>query len=166
MNDGTRHTWAIWSPRRILLTNGSPASTPSCDFTNDQTGAFSPGGSVCLSPILSPLPGYGLVIGRCRPPYEHRLSETCRCRFPERDPGPAVRLSHLCAVFCAPVLMHKTVEPLSRRSERRRPSDDGFLSSLVSMTEPYQYMALVPHLRSLTASRLPSEEFENDHGSS
>ncbi|KAK3489382.1 uncharacterized protein B0T23DRAFT_200178 [Neurospora hispaniola] len=29
--------------------------------------------------------------------------------------------------------MHKTVEPLSRRSERRRPSDDGFLSSLVSM---------------------------------
>ncbi|KAL0466702.1 hypothetical protein QR685DRAFT_575304 [Neurospora intermedia] len=46
-----------------------------------------------------------------------------RCQAGQTFPGTK---SHLVLAFL--VLMHKTVEPLSRRSERRRPSDDGFLS--------------------------------------
>ncbi|KAK1783798.1 hypothetical protein QBC45DRAFT_4314 [Copromyces sp. CBS 386.78] len=95
-------------------------------------------------------------------PHGNRLSEPCRCRFPERDPGPAVRL---CAVFCTPMPMHKTVEPLSRRRKDAAHQTTASYRPLCH-DEPHQYMALVHHPRSLTAGRLPSKEFENDHGSS
>lgn len=49
--------------------------------------ALRPGGSV--SPTAS---CYHFQAVASTGPHGHRLSEACRCRFPERDPGPAVRL--------------------------------------------------------------------------
>ena len=141
-----------------LLPNGRPASTKSCDLTNNQTSCSScPAG---LSPISKS--GGQSSTG----PHGNRLSKPCRCRFPERDPGPAVRL---CTCVLSFVRQCLCIKPSSLcLAVGKTPAIRRRLPIVPRVhDEPHQtYMALVHHLRSLTAGRLPSKEIEKDHGSS